>query len=444
MEIASLAMVQQLRLQAQQLSEHLHAEQSDLDRREADLQSRLAHVEQQERSNRLWLKDRHDELAEREAALVAREAELTEKLDRLKQREGDYTLLRREGDEGLRSRHRDLDRREAAIRDAEEYLRTQSHEIETARHALDDGGAAHDQLLRELEGRIDEFDDRRTATIEMITRFLAGEAVIPTRPKRRLRDSSRQTGLPANGDAHTLFIRDEFDELADVLVELQTRRKNLGDAESLLSRAESEVAELRQALLAERKQLYHDRETDRRRRDESRRRSEVELERHRTALETGSQQLEMRRAAVDQMCAELTIAQREALENRLAAEELMAQLAGAVPSAQMSHQLARLKARLTECYRLEQSEIAEGRSQMETLATQVSQQHEQVMGRKRELERWLRECESDVEAAAARLADRERLLDQQRETLEKQRFDWEHERQEYQHEIRRLLAELGQ
>ncbi len=109
-----------------------------------------------------------------------------------------------------------------------------------------------------------------------------------------------------------------------------------------------------------------------------------------------------------------------------------------------SHQLARLKARLTECYRLEQSEIAEGRSQMETLATQVSQQHEQVMGRKRELERWLRECEADVEAAAARLADRERLLDQQRDTLEKQRFDWEHERQEYQHEIRRLLAELGQ
>jgi len=447
-EIASLAMVQQLRLQAQQLSERLHAEQLDLDRREADLQARFAHVDQQERNNRLWLKDRHEELAEHERALAAREAQLAEGLNRLKQRESDHTLLRREGEDALQARRRDLDRREASIRDAEDYLRTRSQEIEVARVALEDAGAAHDQLLSELEKRTDEFDHRRSAVVEMVTRFLAGEAVIATRPKRRrIHALPTESGSRVGGDPHYEnlgFVRDEFDELAELLADLQMRRKNLGDVESLLARAQGEVDELRQALLAERKQFYLERENDRRRRDESRRRAEVELERHRQALESGSQQLELRRAAVDQMRAELTLAQREALENRLAAEELLAQLSGAVPPAQLSHQIARLKARLTEGYRLEQAEVASGRSQMETLAAQVSQQHEQILSRKRELERWLRECEADVQAAAARLADRECLLEQHRDTLEKQRFDWEHERQEYQHEIRRLLAELGQ
>src|SRR5688500_9191183 len=53
-EVASLAMVQQLRLQAQQLSHHLGQQQQDLDRREAELQARAAQLEQQERNNRMW------------------------------------------------------------------------------------------------------------------------------------------------------------------------------------------------------------------------------------------------------------------------------------------------------------------------------------------------------------------------------------------------------
>src|SRR6185436_14682409 len=75
-EVASLAMVQQLRLQAQQLSQHLSQQQQDLDRREAELQARAAQLEQQERNNRLWLKERHDEFAEREAALKSSEQQL--------------------------------------------------------------------------------------------------------------------------------------------------------------------------------------------------------------------------------------------------------------------------------------------------------------------------------------------------------------------------------
>jgi hypothetical protein len=151
----------------------------------------------------------------------------------------------------------------------------------------------------------------------------------------------------------------------------------------------------------------------------------------------------MRRAAVDQMRAELTVAQREALENRLVAEELLAQLSGAIPPAQLTHQIARSRARLVDCFRLQQENIAEERRQLEVLAVQITDQHSRVAAQKRELEQWLRERSTESDAEAARLAEREGQIDRQRDLVERQRFDWEHERQEYQHQIRRLLAELG-
>jgi hypothetical protein len=161
------------------------------------------------------------------------------------------------------------------------------------------------------------------------------------------------------------------------------------------------------------------------------------------ALEAASQQLELRRAAVDQMRAELTVVQREALENRLAAEDLLAQLAGAIPPAQLSHQIARSRARLGDCYRLQQEDLVNQRRQLETLAAQITDQHGRLSAQKRELEQWLRERTAESEADAARLVKRESQIDRQRDLVEKQRFDWEHERQEYQHQIRRLLTELG-
>jgi hypothetical protein len=137
------------------------------------------------------------------------------------------------------------------------------------------------------------------------------------------------------------------------------------------------------------------------------------------------------------------VAQREALENRLAAEELLAQLAGAIPPAQLSHQIARSRARLTECYRLQQEGILDERRQLEALAGQITEQHGRLAAQKRDLERWLHERTDEAEAETARLAEREKQLDLQRDRIDKQRYDWEHERQEYQHHIRRLLAELG-
>ncbi|MEX2141445.1 MAG: hypothetical protein WD894_19420 [Pirellulales bacterium] len=451
--IASLAMVQQLRLQAQQLSEHLGQQQADLDRREAELQAHAARLEQQERNNRLWLKCQHEELADRDAALKTREDELQQRAGHIEQLEQNIAAIRRSGEEELEARRAALDRRETASRNIDEQTRERLLEVQAAAAALRDASLAHDELVGDLERRLNDFDTRRGITLEMLARFLAGEAVLPARPKHPGRNEAvqyvasqrqRSEGLAGgilSRDGRALG--DEFDQLGDLLAELQSRREHIAQAEALLERAQNEVAELHLALLADRKQFEGERQGDRQRHAELRRRGEADLQRRREALEAASQQLEVRRAAVDQMRAELTMVQREALENRLAAEELLAQLAGAIPPAQLSHQIARSRARLGDCYRLQQEDLVSQRRKLETLAAQITEQHTRLAAQKRELEQWLRERTAEGEADAGRLAKRECQIDRQRDLVDKQRFDWEHERQEYQHQIRRLLTELG-
>jgi chromosome segregation ATPase len=450
-EAASLAMVQHLRLQAQQLSEHLGVQQADLDRREAELQASAARLEQEQRNNRLWIKDRHDELAEREEALGSRAKELQERSRHLEQLQENLAALRRAHEEEIEARKASLDRRERAVRDADEQVRERMLEAQAAAAALQDASVAHDELLRDLERRTSDFETRREVTVEMLARFLAGEMLLPARPKtpttseafRYVQDQAGGPDLPAAGEAGPSKLRDEFDQLAKLLVELQTRREHIAETESLLRRGQAEVAELRQTLYDQRLQFDAERQEERRRHTEFRRRIEADLERRREALEAASQQLELRRAAVDQMQAELTAAQREALENRLAAEELLAQLAGAIPPAQLSHQIARSRARLADCYRIQQESLADDRRRLESIAAQISEQHSALAAQKRELEQWVRDRTAESEIEAARLAQREGQLDRQRDLIERQHFDWEHERQEYQHQIRRLLAELG-
>jgi chromosome segregation ATPase len=449
-EVASLAMVQQLRLQAQQLSHHLSQQQQDLDRREAEIQARAAQLEQQERSNRLWLKERHEELFEREAALKTREQELAECREQINELERRVAEQRRDNEHELQARRASLERREAAAREADVETRVRANNVEAAALALEDAGHVHEELVADLERRTNQFDARRSATFEMIERFLAGAPVLQARPKRATPGTevsyATSRRLPSEDGERSPAgsrLRDEFDELADLLRKLEARRAHLSEAESLLAHAESEVAELRQSILNERQQLEVERQAERRRNEAQRQRVEAELMQRQETLEAASQQLELRRAAVEQMRAELTVAQRDALENRLAAEELVTQLAGAIPPAQLSHQVARSRARLTECYRLQQEGIVDERRQLEALAVQITEQHGRLAAQKRDLERWLSERTDEAEAETARLAEREKQLDRLRDRLEMQRYDWEHERQEYQHQIRRLLAELG-
>ena len=66
---------EQVRLQADQLAAHLRTRQKELDHREAEVNSRTARLESEERAARLWLEQREAELASQKAELAKRLAE---------------------------------------------------------------------------------------------------------------------------------------------------------------------------------------------------------------------------------------------------------------------------------------------------------------------------------------------------------------------------------
>jgi hypothetical protein len=66
----SASLVQQFRVQAQQLAAHLQERQRELDRREAELHADLARHDVAARSARLWFQERQHDLAMQQAALI--------------------------------------------------------------------------------------------------------------------------------------------------------------------------------------------------------------------------------------------------------------------------------------------------------------------------------------------------------------------------------------
>ena len=130
------------------------------------------------------------------------------------------------------------------------------------------------------------------------------------------------------------------------------------------------------------------------------------------AIASRAEQIERRSAAVDQLRAEVLLAQRETLELRLATDELWAQMAGAAPPAALSQSLAQIRGKLADRYRLERAEIAGEKNDLERLVERVDRERERVEVQRLQVERWIANRQADIEGQATRLAARERQLDE--------------------------------
>jgi len=145
----------QVRAQAAQLATHLQRQQAAVDHREAELNARLAAMENEIRAARLWLNERHDELAQRTSELDNRARELD-------QREAALTAIT-EGRKPRKAkpltvvtderRIAELDRRQAELDALSERLSDRFSTIEHARdfeHAMQ-ALEARGQKLRQAE-----------------------------------------------------------------------------------------------------------------------------------------------------------------------------------------------------------------------------------------------------------------------------------------------------
>lgn len=223
---------------------------------------------------------------------------------------------------------------------------------------------------------------------------------------------------------------------------LSLREQRLEQAENLLLVGQAEVVEMRRQLDQRREQLEAQAKLDRRRLVEIQRKNEAQLAQKQQALEEHAQRVDHRQTAVERSRLELTRLHREAIEMRLAAEELQAQLAGSLAPAAWERSLAALRQRLTEYYRLEAAALAEQRTELEALKAELGAEHDKLSLRHQELQAWAGVRQAELQQQAARLEAREQELVRQQNVWQGQEQVWREDRFILQQEIRRLLAEL--
>lgn len=432
--------VESMRNEARQLSILLRERQEALDRREAAWHVQLAHHEKEARSARVWLSNRREELAEQEANLAAREAEVEMRFCQLRDAEAAYSLLNADRDEQLVYRETALGGREANVaqqaRELDEMLSQAAVEAAARRAESIELDRRREQLDVELDARRREVE----AELNSVRERLATELQTAIVERRLLRED-----------------REEFERLSAEPSDYQVRlQAELDDQEQELLRREAITTETEQRVRlglvdVERLQAEwrteHERLAEQERRNrleyaEQRRRLENETDETRRELARQNEQLDFRRAAVRQEQADLAESQRETLEMRIAVEELWTQLAGSVPSAQLSENLARVRNRLSEQYRLQQHEIATSRAELESLRADLAAEGEKLRIQTAELRRWAEARHEEIERQAAFLTAREAELERQDAEYRRTSTAWRQERGRLEQEVRRLENEL--
>ncbi|MBN1588374.1 MAG: hypothetical protein JW888_02560 [Pirellulales bacterium] len=126
------ALMQQVHAQAAQLAEHLRRKQEDLDRREAQLNGRVAQFESDSRAARLWLTENQAELKEQTAGLAEKQQEVQQCLARLAVTEKAQQRTEQE----LAARQTELTQAKKALDDRKTQLEERAQQLERRKAAL--------------------------------------------------------------------------------------------------------------------------------------------------------------------------------------------------------------------------------------------------------------------------------------------------------------------
>jgi len=388
--------VEQIHAQAGQLAGHLRAQQKVLDHRESQLNAHAAQLEGEIRTARLMLREREQELGEEKNELVRRAKELEQQATQVAAADVAIGEDKDEYREGYRQKYWELQKQEAE-------LNTERKRIEQERESS----------KKMVEAMLDEIEQKRAA--------LDKEA--------RLMEETIQRGANAG-------------EMENIVAEIQTRRDQLDEAEKVLNEQLDELEQARKKLDAEREQVEARARHDRRQLAERQRRAEEELDNKKKALARKVENLDQRRAAIEQLQADVTRMHRESLEMRLATEELWAQLSGRMAPAQLTQSLGQIRSRLADHYRLANESLAQQKEELTVLGTRLDAKKKELATHRKDLQDWVHQRHAEIEQQAARLVAREQELDRQETQFKEAEREWDEERLRYQEEIRHLHSRL--
>ncbi len=345
-----------LRTQAEQLGVYLDQRQRQLDRRQAELDRKQADFESEVREARLWFTERREELTQQEERLAEAQRQLDLRAERLAAAETEAAREREKSDSALRRLECDLQRREAELQTRLARADQQATALSAAQEDFQRRREEHDVYLGSLRQQIDA---RRETSLRVVRMALAG---VERRRAAVEEQLSRLAGENANV-GHSAVTGSAPELTGPALESSGTFSRHAAER--------AELAQLRQDLAAEGERqrrrfgLENRRFALRRRRWRTRREAEQKL------LAEYSQELDRRRSLVEETYSQVSQMHREALELRLAAEELQGQLAGSVGPALVSASIGELRLELAGHYQQEAAHLERRRAELEQLKVDV-------------------------------------------------------------------------
>ena len=366
---------EQLQLQASQLAGHLRERLREVDRREAALNARVAQLEADLRSSRLWLREKEHDFQNRETELQRQIEDLRAASTGDAQETGAATA-------------EELEQRSQQLTHRENELRERRFDLERQAAALH-----HSQQLWQQEQARQEKE--------------------LTAQRQRLEQEFQQRGIERDERLHELeaILTDHARQLEKDRQELATDQRQW---------QEKKQRELE--ALCQRGKDADDRLTDR------------ELR-----LEARQEWIERQRAGLEQVRGEVLNLHRQSLEMRLIAEQLWAQISDRMLPAEVTASIARLRVKLTEHYREEEKTLEGKRSELLLLSEKIAAQHEELTQLRAGLKTWLATRQTEIEEQAARLVTREQELDAEQDRMRLAQEQWQSQRQAYQQQIRELM-----
>ena len=361
------ALRQQLRCQSRQLASHFAARQQRLDQREAELHVRLAELETEERQARLAANERLAELEFREAQLLNRQRELADRSSSMAAAEAHLEAARR-----------DVCHREELVADREQRLDEQQQSLEVQNVALAAAGARLEErraeIARQFEADRQSIFVQRQAAAEQAERVLAGlERRRATLEIDSARAHARWSTNSTQADATDRGSRLAAEQLAAWEV-------NLAEAEARLA-ARERALEPRRLRLAARLRAARRRLRDR---DQ---RAGRQLQRQWQRCEQERKLIRRRGAELDELRSTIAAEHGELLKLRLAAEQLLADLARSLPGDAWQQALAETRARITHHYRHCEARLGDRHAALAQLQEQVTLAHRQLALQRQQLSR---------------------------------------------------------
>jgi len=432
--------VARMRRQGRQLADLLRARQEDLDYREAQQNARAAELDSQLRAARLWLEERHHDLCQRDGQLQQRERDVADRLSQLSAAEVYLDNTRRAVDADVSRHHDEQSARQAQLDALEQTLALQAaalaaaqQEFHQRRQTEGDALARANQLV--IAQRESSLAMARQALAALEARRVAIEQQAEALSRQAI-ELAERASLPSPEQAQ------RSSELDEREIALDTRKQAIVEAEDVIARNQAELIKWRDALQQERERLAQQARFDRRRWAEERRAAETDLAQERESLERASRQLDARRQSLDELRAELMGMSREALETRLAAEELVAGLSTSLSAPEIANALADGRARLADYHQLSARRFAEREIELQKLADDLATQSAKLTAQKVELDQWLNRRQREFDEQAVRLAAREDELRQAEIQQRAQQEQFRDQRWVLENEIRRLTIRV--